>query len=600
MPDLSAQLADLTPEQRLLLARRLKQKQPTPVRTRAVGRRPGPLDRPVLSLAQERMWFLQQLYPDSPEYNRRIAYTIEGPLRPELLGAAFEHVVRRHTALRTSVTGTDGVPTPVLHDATALPLRLLPGHTEESAAELVVELCTEPFALAGEPLLRAALLGLSPERHLLVVVMHHTVSDGWSDGILVGELAAAYSALAAGAELPAAAPEIEYADYAHWQRRRIAEGGLAAQSGYWRERLRGAAPLDLVPDRTADSTQRRSGRCDFVLSAALTEAVGDLARALGATLFMALTAGFATVLHRRSGQEDIVVGTTSAGRTRPELEGVIGYFVNTLPLRTEITADSTFVEVLGRMRDTAVGAFANQEVPFAQIVEAALPDRGADVAPVVQATCALQNAPTGATRIAGLAFTPYDVPVAANPFGLALSFTRQPDGLRGRIEYDAGAFDEATVTGLATALRELYAAVAADPDRPVGTLPLLSADRRAEVRAAWNGPVGDRSSWSGGVHREVLARIARTPERVVLRSGTGAELTGAELLARVGAVASALRTAGVGPESRVGLHLRRGPDLVVGMLGVLAAGGCYVPLDPAQPAARLASVAQQADFAAVL
>jgi amino acid adenylation domain-containing protein/thioester reductase-like protein len=602
MSDLDEQLNRLSPERRALLQRRLRQKRSGREDTR-IGRRPDPHEL-VLSIAQERLWFLQQLHPDSAQYNRRIAYVIEGELRPDDLRDAYHHLTARHSTLRASIETVNGAPVPAVCDADSLTLAIVDGDEEDTGPgpwtrERARHLCAEPFRLAGEPLVRATLFRLSPRRHLLVIVMHHAVSDGWSDGILVGELIEAYQAVRDAARTPPAPPRIDYFDFAYWQRGHIASGGAEAHQAYWADQLRDAAPLDLVPDRRTDLVRHQSGRCDFSLPADLRRGLEELAREHGATLFMALTAGFATMLHRRSRQEDIVVGTTSAGRTRPELEGVIGYFVNTLPLRFEVTAQSTFTEILERTRTSAIGAFAHQELPFAHIVEAAHPDRRADIAPIVQATCTLQNAPSAVNRLAGLSFRPYDVPVAVSPFGLSLSFATQESSLRGRIEFDAGTFEQGTIQDCVGWLRQLLSEAVQHPRQRIGALPLVPAAVREELRKSWRSERPPRRPWLGGVHRGLLARLRAAGHRVVLRSGTQ-HWTGFDLLSRAHGVSAALRRAGVGVESRVGLAVRRGPDLVVAMVAALTTGGTYVPLDPDAPADRLAATARQAGLVAVV
>jgi amino acid adenylation domain-containing protein len=558
-----------------------------------------------LSFAQERLWFLDRLEPESAFYNIPAVLRLEGELHPGALEEALREVARRHEALRTVFPATDEGPVQRIApepdfaldrlDLSGAPPRSpgLPGDIERRIAEETAR----PFDLARGPLLRALLIRLGERDHVLVLTVHHIVSDGWSLGVLVREGAALYQAALDGRPSPLPEPPVQYADFAVWQRERLQGERLEAQLAWWRRELAGApARLELPTDRPRPAVQSHRGAAEpFDIPAVLAAALGERGRERGATLFMVLLAAFETLLHRYSGQDDVLVGSPTAGRVRPELEGLVGLFVNMLVLRARFGGAEPdagpeglpFAALLDRVRAAALGAFAHQEVPFERLVEALEVERSLGHNPLFQVSFALQNAPFTALELPGLRLLPLDAGAGTAKFDLGLTLAEEADGrLVGSFEHATDLFDAATVRRLAGHFRVLLAAVAADPERRIGELPLLSAAEGRQIVVDWN-RTASAYPREACLHELFAAQAARTPQRIALRHDRG-ETSYAELDARAGRLAAALRAAGVGPEVRVGLCLERSPEAIVAILGILKAGGAYVPLDPAYPAERLA------------
>ncbi|HEX8275245.1 MAG TPA: non-ribosomal peptide synthase/polyketide synthase [Longimicrobiaceae bacterium] len=551
--------------------------------------RDGPLP---LSFAQQRLWFLHRMEPESPAYNVPAALRLRGRLDAAALERALAGVVRRHESLRTVFAERGGEPVQVVLDDAAPELRradlrgLQPAERERAAARLAREEALRPFDLARGPLLRAALLRLDEEEWVLLFAMHHVASDGWSVGVLVREVGELYAAFAEGRgpalpELP-----VQYADYAAWQRAWLVGDALERRLAWWRGRLAGAPPLlELPTDRPRPAVQDgRGGAVAFRLSARTAHAVRAIARDAGATPFMALLAAWQALLARWSGQDDVLVGTPVAGRTRVELEGLIGFFVNTLVLRAELSGDPGFRALLGRVREAALGAYAHQDVPFERLVEEMQPERTLRHTPLFQAMFALQNAGGGELELGGLRAEPLESAADVAKFDLDLQLAEEGDGLAGALVFRAELFDAATAERLAAHFAALLEGALAAPDAPLARLPLMDAAERARVLEAGRAPAAAHAF--APVHAGVAAQARRTPgaPAVAWERGT---LTYAELDARASRLARWLRGRGVGPETRVGICLERGPELAVAMLAVLRAGGAYLPLDPGYPAARL-------------
>jgi amino acid adenylation domain-containing protein len=457
----------------------------------------------------------------------------------------------------------------------------------DQAGEQARAIMQQRFDLAEDRLLRVALLRLAADQHVLVLAMHHVVSDGWSIGVLVREVEALYAAFAQG--LPSPLPElpVQYADYAVWQRRWLIDGALERQLAYWTHQLAGApAALELPTDRPRPAVPSFRGAVHhFTIDAARTAALIELARRDGATLFMLLLAAFQVLLARCSGQHDVVVGTPIAGRTRAETEGLIGFFVNMLALRSRLDGAASFRSVLHGVKAAALDAYAHQDLPFEKLVEALHPIRDLSREPIVQAVFALQNMPQQPTRMAGLAIEPFDTGPVPAKFDLELSMVEADGALAASIVYATDLFDAATIERLAGHLARLLDAIVADPERRTSELPLLGEAERRQL-AAWAGTVvpypEDRC-----LQDLFAAQAARTPDApaVICEDHT---LSYRELERRANRLAHHLRAIGVGPDVVVGLSMTRSPDLVVGVLGILKAGGAYLPLDPGYPADRLA------------
>ncbi|NVJ07525.1 non-ribosomal peptide synthase/polyketide synthase, partial [Myxococcus sp. AM001] len=565
------------------------------------GAQPPPLvrvprDRALpLSFAQQRLWFLAQLEPGSIVYNVPASVRLSGALNVPALEESFDALVRRHEALRTTFRTEGGSPVQVVDPQgrarlDIVDLRSLPAaRREEEAQRIAQEASQRPFDLESGPLLRLALLALSEQDHVLVLVMHHIVSDGWSMGLLVRELTELYAAFSQGQ--PSRLPELplQYADYAVWQREWLQGDVLDAQLGYWRKQLAGApVALELPTDRPRPAVQSLEGAyVPFSLGRALSDAVHALARREGVTPFMVLLAAFQAVLARYSGQDDVSVGSPIAGRTRAETEGLIGFFVNTLVLRTRLDGSPSFRELLARVREVTLGAYAHQDVPFEKLVEALRPERSLSHSPLFQVMLTFDSTPdAGGDAQADMGMKHVAVEHRVSRFDLSLGFVEGKDGFSGGLEYSTVLFEPETAARLLAHLKTLLEGALAEPDRSVFALPLLDADEARRMLVEWN----DTSSGEVAeacIHALVERQAAATPEAVAVVAGDEV-LTYRELMRRSDRLARKLRALGVGPEVRVGLCAERNADLLVAVLGILKAGGAYVPLDPAYPSQRLA------------
>ncbi len=546
-----------------------------------------------LSFAQQRLWFLDQMEPGSPAYNMPAALRLSGSLDRAALEGALAEVVARHEVLRTSFPQAGGRPVQRIAAATGWPLPLadltgLPeGEREAEAHRLAGEEARRPFDLARGPLVRGALVRLAGTEHLLLLNLHHIVSDAWSIGVLIRELAALYPALAAGH--PALLPPlpVQYADFACWQRGWLQDERLAALLGWWREHLAEAsAVLALPTDRPRPAVRSGRGSLQPVhLSADLAGSLAVFGRAEGATLFMVLLAAWNALLSRITGQEDLVVGTPIANRQRSEIEGLIGFFVNTLALRTRLSPGDGFRDLTARARGTALAAYAHQDLPFERLVEELAPERHLAQTPLVQVMLAFQNTPVGTLEMPGLALSPLAFESGTAKFDLTLALSESGEGIAGSLELDRDLFDAATGERLVGWLSVLLQGIAAHPEQPVGELPLLSAAELDELLVGRNRTASPYPRESS-LPELFEARADHTPDAVAVAFSAEA-LTYRELERRANRLAHHLRGLGVGPETLVGLFAERSPDLVVGPLGILKAGGAYAPLDPGSPPERL-------------
>ncbi|HEX7186484.1 MAG TPA: amino acid adenylation domain-containing protein [Thermoanaerobaculia bacterium] len=571
--------------------------------------RPAPRDGDLpLSFAQERLWFLDQLEPESPLYNVPAAVSLRGDLRPEVLAAALGELVRRHEALRTTFELVGGSPRQRISPAASVPLpqvdlsALPEGVRRREAARLAAEEVRRPFDLMRGPLLRASLLRLGADEHAAVVTMHHIVSDGWSAGVLVRETAALYEALAGGWPSPLPELPVQYADFAVWQRSWLRGDALADQIAWWKEELAGAPEvLELPGDRPRPSAPTLRGRHLAVdLGEDLGGSLRALARQRGATLFMTLLAGFQALLARyvsqggQGGQGDLLVGSPIANRNRPELEGLIGFFVNTLVLRGRTGDDPSFAELLSRARATALGAYEHQDLPFEKLVEELRPGRSAARSPLFQVALALQNAPAAALELPGLTLAPLEAESGTAKFDLTMFLRESGAGLAGSIEYASDLFDTPTVERLAGHFATLLAGAAERPEARLSELPLLTGP---ELRQMLLDASRTRREYprDSPIHRLFEEQADRGPERIALVAGDE-RVTYGELETRANRFARRLMALGVGPETPVGVTLERGVEMIVAFLGILKAGGAYVPLDPAYPPARLELMAEELDL----
>ncbi|HEX2081841.1 MAG TPA: amino acid adenylation domain-containing protein, partial [Longimicrobium sp.] len=551
-------------------------------------------DRPLpLSFAQERLWFLDRMEPGNTTYNMYVSLRLAGALDAGALERALSEIVRRHESLRTTFREVGGAPVQVIAPFAGFTLAAGdlsgPGEAERDAElrRRAADEAARPFDLAAGPLFRATLLRLGHQDHALLISMHHAVSDGWSLGVLHRELSALYAACRDGAPSPLAGLPVQYADYAAWQREQLAGEVLDRQLAYWTRRLAGApALLELPTDRPRPAVQAFAGaHVPVAIPAALLERLRALGRGEGATLYMVVLAAFQLLLARHGAGDDVVVGTPVAGRTRGEVEALIGFFVNTLALRTDLSGDPDFREVLRRVRDVTLGAYEHQDLPFERLVAQLQPERSLSHAPLVQATFALEDAAFPPAALPGLAVAEIETEGEAAKLDLALALGATADGLLGRVTYRTDLFERATIERMVAHLARVLEQAAADPRVRLSEIGLLDAAERRRVVEEWSPAPAHVPT--GCIHELFAAQAARTPDARAIACG-GEEVAYRELDRAANRLAHHLAARGVGPEARVGIVAERAPGTVVAILAVLKAGGAWVPLDPAYPADRLA------------
>ncbi len=567
---------------------------------------PTPRTSPLpLSFAQQRMWFLNKLEPTSSAYNVPQAVRLKGPLQTEVLQRSLNEIVRRHETLRTSFKVLVDEPVQVVAPEISLPLTiedltLLPEAAREVEAQRKAKEATlRPFDLTQAPLLRATLLKLFDGDHVLLLNTHHIVSDGWSLGLLSQELTALYEAFAANQPSPLRALPIQYADYAVWQRDFLTGETLDSQMAYWKKQLGGApASLDLPTDHPRPPEQTFCGsRHSVTLPKGLSDSLLEVSRKEGVTLFMTLLAAFDVLLARYSGQEDVVVGTPIAGRNRAEVEKLIGFFVNTLVLRTDLSGDPTFRELLARVRETAMGAYAHQDLPFEKLVEELKPERDLSRNPLFQVMLILQNVPTSEQPMSSLTMTPFGSGGQTSQFDLTLFTSETPAGLRTSVVYNTDLFDAATIERMLHHFQMLLVGAMANPDERISKLPLLTDVERRHILTDFNNTSAVYPDVC--IHDLVAQRAERQPDSVALVFGTE-RITYGELNARANQIAHHLIKRGAGPDVLVGIYAERSPALVSGILGILKAGSAYVPIDPSYPKDRLRYILEDAAAPIVL
>ncbi|MFP2933000.1 amino acid adenylation domain-containing protein, partial [Pyxidicoccus sp. 3LG] len=567
-----------------------------PALTRAGGDGPQPL-----SFAQQRMWFLDQLQPGQSLYNMPSALRLTGALEVPALQRAFDELVRRHESLRTTFHAEGGEPFQLIHPATGQQVEHVDlSHVPDAASRQaeVVRLATEDtlrsFDLATGPLLRVTLVKLAPDDHALLLCMHHIISDGWSTGVLVREVAALYETFRRG--LPSPLPELpmRYTDYALWQRGWMSGEALRAQLGWWKEQLGGAPhTLEVPGDKPRPaSLSHRGALAPIHLPPALSQALEALAQREGVTPFMLLLAAFQTLLHRYSGQDDVLVGSPIAGRRHAQTEGLIGFFVNTLVLRARFTPGLTFRELLAQVKDMTLGAYEHQDVPFERLVEELQPARDLSRTPLFQALFVLQNTPEEELSLPELTLRGVHVETTTSRFELEFSLTRAPDGYRGGLVFNTDLFEPSTAARMVDHLHLLLEGVLARPEAPLSASSLLGGTERKRMLVEWNATATDypHSTTLQGLFEQ---QAALRPDAIALEFGEQ-RLTYAQLDARANQLANLLLKYGVGPEVLVAVSLDRSAELIVSLLAILKAGGAYVPLDASYPSQRLAHMLEDA------
>jgi hypothetical protein len=591
-------IGELSPDAQDLLFARLRKRAPAEAGERIV-RRADRGETAPLSFAQERLWFLDQMRPGDPAYGISTALRLSGPLAVAVLARSLEEIVRRHEALRTTFRILEDRPLQVVEPSFQVPLsvidleRLAPDERERQVRELAWRASRFRFDLERGPLLRACLLRLAPTEHVLLLDLHHIVSDGWSMGVLVQEAAALYRELSAGRPSPLPELPFQYADFALWQRNWLSGDRLTRLVDEWRRRLTGLTFMELPLDHPRPAVQTSNGGLiSFSVPAPVTAGLRRIAEESGATLFMTLLATFATLLYRYTGQTDVAVGFPIANRNRAEIEGLIGLFMNVVILRGDLAGDPVWRDLLQRVANVALEAYAHQDLPFERLVEELQPERSLSHNPLVNVLLILQNAPLELRLGPDLSLAPLDLHNGTAKLDLSLTLLEGPGGLAGALEYSRDLFEPATVERLAGHFVNLLGAVVAEPGTRISDLPLLAGSERDQLlRAARDTRTSYRSE--ALLHQLFEEAAVANPQGTALICGP-LRLTWAELDARANQIAHHLRAQGAGPESLVGVCLERSADLVAALLGILKAGAAYVPLDPLYPAERLSLMTEDA------
>ncbi|MEH2221574.1 non-ribosomal peptide synthase/polyketide synthase [Nostoc sp.] len=566
-----------------------------------------------LSYAQQRLWFLDQLNPNSAFYNLLIALRLVGTLNVATLEQSLIEILHRHEALRTNFAIVDGKPTQIIQTQTNWTVSVVDlqhlttlalsevevSEQKRASQQLAQQQAIQPFELATQPLVRATLVVLNETEHLLLVCMHHIVSDGWSMGVFVQELAALYNAYSHGQPTPLEPLPIQYADFALWQRQWFQGDVLQSQLSYWQKQLKDApALLSLPTDRPRPSVQTFAGAYQhFALSEELTTKLTKLSQQQGCTLFMTLLAAYDTLLYRYTGVADILIGSPIANRNRGEIEALIGFFVNTLVMRTDLSGNPSFSELLTRVREMALGAYAHQDLPFEMLVEALQPERNLSHTPLFQVMFVLQNVPMSQVDLTGLTVNPLLVESATAKFDLTLAMENTAAGLAGVLEYNTDLFDSSTIERMADHFVTLLEAIVANPQQRISQLPMLTAVEQ-QLLIDWNDTRVDYPS-DKCIHQLFEEQVKRTPDAVAVVF-ENEQLTYYELNSRANQLAHYLRTLGVGANELVGICVERSLEMVVGLLGILKAGGAYLPLDPEYPTERLHFILQDAQVQVLL
>jgi amino acid adenylation domain-containing protein len=553
-----------------------------------------------LSFAQQRLWFLDQFDPNSCAYNVARVFRLRGDLHAPALQEALDAIVKRHEVLRTTFKAVNGEPVQVIGEPGAVSLQVIDlsdmaaAEQEEKAQQLIAAEGMRPFNLSSDLMLRATLLKLAEREHILVLITHHIVSDGWSKGVLFQELAAFYNAILKHEQATLPQLGVQYADFAAWQRAWVKGKRLQNQLSYWKQQLDGAPSLlELPTDYSRPAVQGFAGatECCFFPSE-LVQKIKILSQRQGTTTFMTLLAAFHVLLSRYSRQEEIVVGTPIAGRTRPELEPLIGDFVNMLAIRTRLGGDTSFCQFLQSVKEVALQAFDNQDLPFEKLVEETEHGRDMSRAPVFQTIFILETAPPPPPAMQNLEveILEFDPPTAKND--LILILADEARGLKAKLEYRTDLFRQATASRFLRHYQTLLQSIVADPDQPLTQLAILPQDERERIVNTWN-QTASPEPLDRCIHQLFEAQCRRTPDAMAVQF-QDAQLTYRELNRRSNQVAHYLRTLGVRPDSPVGLCVHRSPEMVTALLGIMKAGGTYVPLDPAYPPDRLQFMLQDA------
>ncbi|MEC4817124.1 MAG: amino acid adenylation domain-containing protein, partial [Scytonema sp. PMC 1069.18] len=568
-----------------------------------IARRNGILP---LSFAQQRLWFLEQLEPGSAVYNIPVAVQLSGHINQAALEHSLNAIISRHEALRTNFITVEEQPVAVIADIRNLrlpvvDLQALPENEKElSVQRFATQEAARPFDLVTQLLVRAKLLQLAEAEHVLLLTMHHIVSDGWSMGVLVRELTILYSSFCTGN--PSTLPElpIQYADFAIWQRQWLQGEVLKSQLAYWKQQLdRAPTLLELPTHQPRPAIQTfRGAHQSLTLSKELSKAIATLSQREGVTLFMTLLTAFGTLLYRYTGQSDILVGTPVANRNHAQIEGLIGFFVNTLVLRTNMSGNPSFRELLSRVREVALGAYAHQDLPFELLVEELQPERSLSYTPLFQVMFVLQNAPMPALELPGLTLCPLTVDSKTAKFDLTLSIVNTEQGLIGKLEYNTNLFEANTISRMVGHFQTLLESIVANHDQRLLDLPILTQIERQTLLVEWN-DTNTEYPHDLCIHELFEIQVERSPDSIAVVF-EDQQLSYQELNHRANQLAHYLQSLGVGPEVLVGICVERSVEMVVALLGILKAGGAYVPLEPAYAKERLAFMLEDTGVSVLL
>ncbi len=610
MDELNKRISSLSPAKRALLELRLRESGARLTSTETITRRANRGPAPA-SFSQQRLWFLQQLELSGTPYNVPRAIRLTGSLDVAALSRALAEIVQRHDVLRTNFVNVDGLLQQIVTSAntplTVTDLSNLPSSERKSETkQLVAAEATRPFDLARDPVMRTTLLRLGEQEHVLLLTSHHIVSDGWSAEIFFRELGTLYDAFVNGRPSPLSPLPIQYADFAEWQRDWLQGDVLEEQLAYWKKQLAGVnGVLTLPTDHSRPPVQTfRGAYKSLTLPGMLSEQIAEISRQHGVTKFMTLLAAFAALLSRYTGEEDIVVGSPIAGRNRQEIEGLIGFFLNTLVLRADLSGNPSFSELLRRVREVALEAYAHQELPFEKLVEELEPERSLSYSPLFQVMFSLNRAAQTNFGMQGLTLEHLRTESNTSKFDLSLFVSEETDVKAAGLdlgpqagsppgvmvctaEYNTDLFDEATIERLLGHYHLLLETAVTHPEQRVSELPLLREDQREQLVVEWNETGAEVPI--GTIDDLFEAQVARTPKAVAVKFGDQ-QLTYEELNSRANQLAHHLRRLGIEPEVRVAICIERSLEMIVGLIAILKAGGAYVPLEPAYPSERISFI----------
>lgn len=604
MDNVSNRIASLSPDERSALVMRLKRKAQgaEKVVDNKIRPRDNRIDAP-LSLAQQRLWFLHQLDPANDPYYLPFYFRLTGPLNVAALECCLNEIIRRHEILRTVFKEKNSEVVQIVLPSFDLALPLfdlseLPKREADQEIKLLIDAeSARSFDLEQGPLLRALLLRRSSEEHGFFLVVHHIVMDGWSMDIFMGELVALYEAFSANQPSPLAELPLQYADFAAWQREWIKKGVLDEQLAYWKKQLNGDLPMLEAPTDHSRPPRMTYHGADgpFDLPQDLIEQLTELGQREGATLYMTLMAALLTLFHRYTGQDDIILGTATAGRNHSEIEKLIGFFINTLVLRTDLSGNPSFRELIGRVREVALGAYEHQDVPFEKLVEELQPERDTSRQPFFQVMVNFQTAPAYELTAGEVKISPQDVGDQTR-FDLELHLWVVPQGVTGNLIYNIDLFEQSTIARMLKHFERLLEGIAANPEARLSELPMLTREEQEQFRA-WNATSNEYPV--ACIQQLFEAQVARTPDAVAVVLGEE-QVSYEELNRRANQLARTLRQKGVGPGVRVGVLMQHAPEEIASLLAIIKAGGAYVPLEPAHPAKRLEFIISDAQLELIL